>query len=245
MERSKRFLLLAIFVNVCSTAFARVIDIPNVIIDATNTVATIIAIQLVCYSYLRFCKSRNAKKVKRGIIRIAFRLHERQWSRLLSAWVLSSFVVYVYAALMNFSIIILGFFVLLLFYALFSYYCCIVWDDEKRKERLTGKKALARLVSMFFQQAIGYIVVFVFLTPKFFVWLYDADVTITFIKMSAFPFFILFLVNSICKLCGCEQKIENDDDILLQTSFVMGAIKDIFIVINVLLVFLLLITIYL
>ena len=158
-------IIFIMLLGICTPAFAYA-GMADDFINGMKMIFSVFVIQFLCYIYLRFFNTRETRWFKRRVVRTALYLHKRLWTRWLSALVLSWFMIYPYLLVIGvlfFGIALLPFTILLI------YYIYVVFNNEKRRKYLTGKRALARLLSASVQLTVGYVVVTVLDFLKFMV----------------------------------------------------------------------------
>ena len=124
-------------------------------ISVDALVLVIAVTQVSAYLFLKYSKSKVSFWYKKLIIRIAKKIHKNSYLKWYASWALSSlvFTPYIIGLSMEFSF--LAFIPLVVF---LIYYSCWVLNMEKRKKHLTGIRGLSLLLSVSFQQALGYLI---------------------------------------------------------------------------------------
>ena len=115
------------------------------------TIVLVIA-QIICYLIIRFYKHERTWTYKKKIVQITNRIHKKKWTIYLYAWLLSTFIWNPYL-----SVFIAYFILGIISFVLWIIYCIFVLKKKLRIKYLTGKNATANLLSIMFQQIIGYI----------------------------------------------------------------------------------------
>ena len=111
--------------------------------------------QVSTYLFLRYSKSKVNCWYKKLIIRIAKRIYRKSYLKWCASWALSSLVFTPYVMGLCTEFFLLAFIPLVVF---LIYYSCWVLNMEKREKHLTGIRGLTLLLSVSFQQALGYLV---------------------------------------------------------------------------------------
>lgn len=111
--------------------------------------------QVSTYLFLRYSKSKVSCWYKKLIIRIAKRINKKSYIKWCASWALSSLVFTPYVMGLCTEFFLLAFIPLVVF---LIYYSCWVLNMEKREKHLTGIRGLSLLLSVSFQQALGYLV---------------------------------------------------------------------------------------
>lgn len=155
----KKLLMLFCFVlSCCTMANAhsgmsdRYLDM-KICVDAL--VMVIAVIQVSIYLFLRYSKSKVSCWYKRLIIRIAKKVYKKSYLKWFASWALSSLVFTPYVIGLSMEFFFFAFIPLAVFLIYYSY---LVLNTEKRKKHLTGIKGLSLLLSVSFQQALGYLI---------------------------------------------------------------------------------------
>ena len=111
--------------------------------------------QVSTYIFLKYSKSKVSCWYKKLIIRIAKRINKKSYIKWCASWALSSLVFTPYVMGLCTEFFLLAFIPLVVF---LIYYSCWVLNMEKREKHLTGIRGLSLLLSVSFQQALGYFV---------------------------------------------------------------------------------------
>ena len=135
-------------------------------ISVDALVMVIAVIQVSIYLFLRYSKSKVSCWYKRLIIRIAKKVYKKSYLKWFASWALSSLVFTPYVIGLSMEFFFFAFIPLAVFLIYYSYW---VLNTEKRKKHLTGIKGLSLLLSVSFQQALGYFLTSSSCHPKFFV----------------------------------------------------------------------------
>ena len=155
----KKLMMLFCFVLSCCTmanAHAGLADRYLKMKISVDALVLVIAVtQVSAYLFLKYSKSKVSFWYKKLIIRIAKKIHKNSYLKWYASWALSSlvFTPYIIGLSMEFSF--LAFIPLVVF---LIYYSCWVLNMEKRKKHLTGIRGLSLLLSVSFQQALGYLI---------------------------------------------------------------------------------------
>lgn len=185
-------------------------------ISVDALVLVIAVTQVSTYFFLKYSKSKVSFWYKKLIIRIAKKVHKNSYLKWYASWALSSlvFTPYIIGLSMEFSF--LAFIPLVVF---LIYYSCWVLNIEKRKKRLIGIRGLSLLLSVSFQQTLGYFIYalvcetsifhrFVYYTDEeyemFDLKLYPGIEAFNYIKewfafisiITAIPFIVLFIMRT-------------------------------------------------
>lgn len=185
-------------------------------ISVDALVLVIAVTQVSTYFFLKYSKSKVSFWYKKLIIRIAKKVHKNSYLKWYASWALSSlvFTPYIIGLSMEFSF--LAFIPLVVF---LIYYSCWVLNMEKRKKRLIGIRGLSLLLSVSFQQTLGYFIYalvcetsifhrFVYYTDEgyemFDLKLYPGIEAFNYIKewfafisiITAIPFIVLFIMRT-------------------------------------------------
>lgn len=155
MRRLSLFFFSIFFCNVVMAhagMYDRYLDMK---ISVEALVLVIAVCQLSAYLFLRYSKSQLACHYKKVILHIAKTVYRNLWLRWGMAWAISSFVCTPYVYGFSIELFFFAFIPMLIF---LIYYCNWVWNKEKRRKRLTGIRPLSILLSVAFQQFLGYIV---------------------------------------------------------------------------------------
>lgn len=154
----KLLMLFCIVLSCCTMANAhsgmsdRYLDM-KICVDAL--VMVIAVIQVSIYLFLRYSKSKVICRYKRFIIRIAKKVYKKSYLKWFASWALSSLVFTPYVIGLSMEFFFFAFIPLAVFLIYYSY---LVLNTEKRKKHLTGIKGLSLLLSVSFQQALGYLI---------------------------------------------------------------------------------------
>lgn len=111
--------------------------------------------QVSTYIFLKYSKSKVSCWYKKLIIRIAKRINKKSYIKWCASWALSSLVFTPYVMGLCTEFFLLAFIPLVVF---LIYYSCMVLNMEKRKKYLAGIRGLSLLLSVSFQQALGYLI---------------------------------------------------------------------------------------
>lgn len=155
----KKLMMLFCFVLSCcimANAHAGLADRYLEMKISVDALVLVIAVtQVSTYFFLKYSKSKVSFWYKKLIIRIAKKVHKNSYLKWYASWALSSlvFTPYIIGLSMEFSF--LAFIPLVVF---LIYYSCWVLNMEKRKKRLIGIRGLSLLLSVSFQQALGYFI---------------------------------------------------------------------------------------
>lgn len=135
---------------------------------------TLAITQVICYLVIRFVKNRFTWKYKKAIYRLTYLMQQKRWLKWFTSWLLSSFIWSPYLIfLLMFAtfllwkacefyvspteeVSILGSF--LLFISPTIVLAIFLFRKRLRINFLTGKKATAKLLSVSFQQIVGYFI---------------------------------------------------------------------------------------
>lgn len=121
-------------------------------IDAV--VLTIVFMQAICFLALRFCKLNLIIRIKVRLLQLSKKICRNRWRNLLSAWVLSTFVLSTYLTIMVEWLIFLG---LLLYLIFWICYCFIVFRKRIREKWMTGLRPIYYYIVASIGQIIGLI----------------------------------------------------------------------------------------
>jgi membrane protein len=159
MKNMKKLMMLFCFVLSCCTmanAHAGLADrYLEMIINVDALVLVFAVTQVSTYLFLKYSKSKVSCWYKKHIIRIAKKVHKKSHIKWCASWALSSLVFTPYVMGLCTEFFFLAFIPLVVF---LIYYSCMVLNLEKRKMRLIGIRGLSLLLSVSFQQALGYLV---------------------------------------------------------------------------------------
>ena len=159
MKNMKKLMMLFCFVLSCCTmanAHAGLADRYLEMKISVDALVLVIAVtQVSTYLFLKYSKSKVSCWYKKLIIRIAQKVHKKSHIKWCASWALSSLVFTPYVMGLCTEFFFLAFIPLVVF---LIYYCCMVLNMEKREKHLTGIRGLSLLLSVSFQQALGYLV---------------------------------------------------------------------------------------
>lgn len=111
--------------------------------------------QVSTYIFLKYSKSKVSCWYKKLIIRIAKKVHKNSYLKWYASWALSSLIFTPYIIVLSMEFSFLAFIPLVVF---LIYYSCWGLNMEKRQKRLIGIRGLSLLLSVSFQQALGYFI---------------------------------------------------------------------------------------
>lgn len=155
----KKFMMLFCFVLSCCTmanAHAGLADRYLEMKISVDALVLVIAVtQVFAYFFLRYSKSKVSCWYKKLIIRITKRVYRKSYLKWCASWALSSLVFTPYVIGLSMAFFFLAFIPLVVF---LIYYSSWVLNMEKRKKHLTGIRGLSLLLSVSFQQALGYLI---------------------------------------------------------------------------------------
>ena len=134
---------------------------------------TLAITQVICYLVIRFAKNRFTWKYKKAIYRLTYLIQQKRWLKWFTSWLLSSFIWSPYLSFLPMLAVFLMWesckigvpettarymalgSILLLISPSIVFALFIFWK-RLRISFLTGKQAIAKLLSVMFQQIIGY-----------------------------------------------------------------------------------------
>ena len=217
--------ILIILISICTPAFAYA-GMADGMTNVLEGIFTVLAIQILCYLYLRFFDTRKVRRYKRRVMRSALYLHNGQWTKWLSAWILSWIVIFPYIMLSCVLFFVIAFFP---FYVSWICYCSFVWNNERRHKYLTGKKALARLLLTAIPLIVGGAIIFLAEILLSLPYTYSLLGILPIAFIFAIPFVLLLAIEGMhrfyWRLLKKEEKAEGFDGISQQTIRMLSVIK--------------------
>ena len=124
------------------------------LVNIGSVVLTVIFMQVLCFLILRFCRCKLIASLRARLLLISKRLCRNWWLNILSAWMLSTFVLSTYLTIMVEWLIFLG---LLLYLIFWICYCFIVFRKRIREKWMTGLRPIYYYIVASIGQFIGLI----------------------------------------------------------------------------------------
>lgn len=123
-------------------------------IDILAIGIVVFATQLFCYVVLKKVKHRKIFAIKKILVKYGNRISNHRWIKGFLVWIMTTFILSTY--LMQLFIPLL-FFMVFLEPIVLIVYSVVILRGKWRRKLLTGHKSFVKLLSVFTQQCLGYI----------------------------------------------------------------------------------------